>query len=139
MSDLLDITIVMSDFLLLAIILYYWHCPHSMQTRDYVTARFPSVCMSVPPVCLLQLRAPVCCWGPGGEEIDRLLRGRRRNTTARSSKCGQWHVYSWRRKLKSEDRLHCCKQCILSVRMCLDWFEMNMGLIPRAVLSYRCF
>ena len=60
----------MSDFLLLAIILYYWHCPHSMQTRDYVTARFPSVCMSVPPVCLLQLRAPVCCWGPGGEEIS---------------------------------------------------------------------
>ena len=32
--------------------LYYWHCPHRVQSRDYVTVQCPSVCLSI---CLSHL------------------------------------------------------------------------------------
>jgi len=34
-------------FLLTRVVHAYWHCPHSMQSRIYVTVRCPSVCLSV--------------------------------------------------------------------------------------------
>ena len=58
-----------------------------------------------PCFCLSKLSvaaaARLLLWVQPASDIDRLLHGRRRSSTAFSSKCGQCHVVSWRRKLKT--------------------------------------
>ena len=83
-----------------------WPCPHIMQSRVYAAVRCPSVRLSVPFARCISVRR-VCCCGPGGCEISidcctagaAAARGR---STARSSKCGQCHVFSVRRKLNTD-------------------------------------
>jgi len=131
------------------ILIVCWHSQHSMRSRVYVTARCPSVRLSIRLSCspLAHLYLKKWWWpeaSPGfgvtghddrvevpkspsgvgyGEEcplpsqleraaglllwawqvgnIDWLLHGRRRSMVCHS-KCGQCHVYSWRRKLNTD-------------------------------------
>ena len=57
-----------------------WHCPRSMRSRVYASVGRPSVCLSVRlyhPAAARPCWLRVCCCGPGGHEIDRLLHDRR--------------------------------------------------------------
>ena len=76
-----------------------WRCPHNTRSGAYVTIQCPSGCLSVPFArCRQQCAADLLPWA----WTDRLLHGRRRRGRARGSKCGQCHVYSWRRKLYAD-------------------------------------
>jgi len=72
------------------------------QRRIYVTVRCPSVCLSVCPIYrpLQQRAAGLLLWARRTGDIDRQRRPP--SSTAASSKCGQCHVVSWRRKLNTD-------------------------------------
>ena len=80
--------------------MFYWHCLHSMRSRLCVTVRCPSV---VPIRPLQQCAAGLLLWARRVGDIDDCSTIGAAAT--RSSKCGQCHVYSWRRKLNTD--LYC--------------------------------
>jgi len=93
---------------------FNWHCPHSMRNFCLCLCRNPFV--SVP----FASRTPqVCCCRPGDQEtsIDCCTAGdqqQRRRSAARSSKCGECYVVSWRRKLNTDlfqDKIGICVLC----------------------------
>jgi len=75
----------------------YWHCPHNIRSRVYVTVRCPSIRPSVSFIDRCNSVRRVCCWA-SGHRIHWLIAAPAR---ARSNKCGQRHVDSWRRKLNT--------------------------------------
>ena len=73
---------------------FYWHCPHRMRSRDYVTVRCPSVRVSPSIGPQQQTR---CCrfaaLGPAGGRY-RLIAARVRRSVAAAGECGRCHVVS---------------------------------------------
>jgi len=99
------------------------HPPRSMRSRVYVTVRClsvrPSVCPSVclcrhSPAALRCCRFAAVC--PASRRY-RSIAARRwaRSSTAHGSKCGQWHVVSWRRKLNTDLLLRLQKLTITNI------------------------
>ena len=92
----------------------YWHCPHSMRSRVYVTVGCPSVRLSVCPSVFSIIRPQqrratgllLSARAGGGYRLSAANAGRpRRCSTVLSSKCGQCHVDS--RVEEAEHRLVC--------------------------------
>ena len=102
----------------------YWHCLHSMRSSMshsrglYLCNGCVSVCLSV----CLSVRSidrwssvrRVCCWALRVQEIS-IDSGGQHSSTALSSKRGQCHVYSRRRRLISSNllRIRICELAVL--------------------------
>jgi len=72
----------------------YWHCPHSMRSRVYKTVRCPSVCPSV----RLSVCSRLAAVGPAGKRCRSIAAEGARA----EGECGQCHVVSVRRQLKTD-------------------------------------
>jgi len=95
-------------------IVVHSNCPCSMWSRVYETRESvrPSVCPSVPSCSHCTPLHRVCCCLPSRQKmwINCYMTGgqpQARHSTAHSSKCGQFLVVSWRRKLNTDLFLVC--------------------------------
>jgi len=90
--------------------LVYWHCPHSMRTRVYVTVRRPSVWLSVPAFGRRMSRcmhaAGLLLWARGAGDIDRLLHDRRSAAAAPQHSAQQQIRRCQRRRKLNINSLH---------------------------------